>query len=253
VYLGSALGLARTPSAVFKGPSENSELGSSVSGAGDVNGDGFGDVAIGIEAFGGALVYLGGASGLATSPSNVLATGPVASAGDYDGDGLADVVVGGCLQSSVGIYLGNATGVGDTTDFPGMTLPDVTFYEPAPTNANNLFGCSVASAGDMDMDGHGDILVGASGTFANSGIVYVYSYQSTAPIVTMNAPAGGSFGWSLTTAPVGGLSYSYIVGAPNAKSYSGQVYVFQAGSNSPTTTLTGLDAFGYFGQVASGG
>jgi hypothetical protein len=106
----------------------------------------------------------------------------------------------------------------------------------------------------MDMDGHGDILVGAYGTSGNSGIVYVYSYQSAAPIVTMNAPAGGTFGASLTTAPVGGLSYSYIVGAPNAKSYSGQVYVFQAGSNSPTTTLTGLDAFGYFGEsVGSGG
>jgi hypothetical protein len=80
-------------------------LGDAVASAGDVDGDGFGDVIIGASGEGGggqAWVYFGGPSGLDTaSPWMAEAVGSsdlygssVGSAGDVNGDGYADVLVG---------------------------------------------------------------------------------------------------------------------------------------------------------------
>ena len=74
VYLGSASGLATSPAWTAESNQANAELGSSVAAAGDVNGDGYGDVIVGAYRYdngetdeGRAFVYLGSASGLATS------------------------------------------------------------------------------------------------------------------------------------------------------------------------------------------
>jgi hypothetical protein len=77
-------------------------FGWSVGTAGDVNGDGFSDVVIssGISvAAGRAHVFVGGASGLATTPSWTTSGGDgygqsVATAGDVNGDGYSDVLIG---------------------------------------------------------------------------------------------------------------------------------------------------------------
>src|SRR5687768_2422485 len=83
-------------------------FGASVSSAGDVNGDGFGDVAVGAsryddESAGGIVeVYLGSATGLDAIPAFTAEAGQpyvwfgssVASAGDVNGDGYWDLVVG---------------------------------------------------------------------------------------------------------------------------------------------------------------
>ncbi len=172
VFLGSVTGLADLP--VWSAdPNQNSAFfGSSVSSAGDVNGDGFGDVIVGARLYdannfdeGTARVYLGSASGLDPLPAWSV-EGPetadqlgeaVSSAGDWNGDGYGDVVVSAPLHTNdetdegiVQIYLGSVTG-------------------PAPTPAslaesNQIypnFGFSVASAGDVNGDGLGDVIVGA--------------------------------------------------------------------------------------------
>jgi hypothetical protein len=106
VYLGGPTGLAKNPSWTATGPATNSEFGTVVASAGDVNGAGYADAVVsapGTGAYTGSVyVYLGGPGGLSSSPSVVLSGtqtgalfgGSVSSAGDVNGDGYADVIVG---------------------------------------------------------------------------------------------------------------------------------------------------------------
>ena len=110
---------------VVKGGSANGSLGWSVSAAGDVNGDGFGDIVVGAPSdkvggitFGAAYVIFGRADGFGTLDASgrrvidvtglssadgfsILADTPydsagrsVAGGGDLNGDGFADIIVG---------------------------------------------------------------------------------------------------------------------------------------------------------------
>ncbi len=179
LYLGSAAGLGATP-AWTADPTDqaNALFGVSVASAGDVNGDGFGDVVVGAPFWDGvatdegrAYLYLGSATGLGATPAwtadptdtSASFAGSVASAGDVNGDGFGDVAVSGDYWSGAGVYegraylsIGSATGLGAT---PAWTAD--------PTDqANAWFGNPLASAGDVNGDGLGDLIVGAQGSTA---------------------------------------------------------------------------------------
>ena len=113
VYLGSGSGLAATPAWMAEGDLVGDQFGWSVASAGDVNGDGTADVIIGSPhtgnpAVGRANVYLGSASGLASSAAWTVVGDQtdsrfgfsVASAGDVNGDGYSDVIVGASLYDN---------------------------------------------------------------------------------------------------------------------------------------------------------
>jgi hypothetical protein len=104
VYLfrGSASGLGLTPSWTFV--SGNLLVGARIASAGDVNADGYSDVALS-SGGGVVLLFLGSAAGLSLTPDQTLTGGStfgwsLASAGDVDGDGASELVVGDPFEAA---------------------------------------------------------------------------------------------------------------------------------------------------------
>jgi hypothetical protein len=137
--------------------------GNAVASAGDVNGDGYSDVLVGVPQWangqsneGRALVYLGSAAALSTVPQTQW--GPagdtrVAGAGDVNGDGYSDVIVGQPLFNGRGVanlHLGGPMGLSATPAWTNIG-----------TQIGARFGASVASAGDVNGDGYSDVIIGA--------------------------------------------------------------------------------------------
>ena len=173
LYLGSSTGLSTSADWTAESNQTAAYFGYSVASAGDVNGDGYDDVVVGAINYnngesgeGRTFLYLGSSTGLSvsadwTAESNQASAGfgvSVASAGDVNGDGYDDVVVGAKNydngESDEGrayLYLGSKIGLSTTADWTA---------ESNQTNA--YFGCSVASAGDVNGDGYDDVIVGAS-------------------------------------------------------------------------------------------
>jgi len=146
----------------------------------DVNGDGFADVVVGSAGYGGDVagkvyVYFGGtgrtldpipdATVVAPTTKDFFGTA-VAIAGDINGDGFADIVIG-AYQSDGGtgaayVYYGGPN--------PVFASADQVLRGTAP---GDLFGISIASAGDINGDGFADIAVGASGADGMKGATYI--------------------------------------------------------------------------------
>lgn len=189
VYLGAASGLADSPAWVAEIDQAGACFGFSVGTAGDVNGDGYSDVIVGAETYSGtyplsgqAYVYLGSASGLASSPAWAVDSDQfvvffghaVGTAGDVNGDGYDDVVVGAYGGGYDGsgqayVYLGSATGL--------ATSPA---WVAEGDQADALLGWSAGTAGDVNGDGYDDVIVGAPTSGDNlEGRVYVYLGSAT--------------------------------------------------------------------------
>jgi hypothetical protein len=200
VIYGSATGLQDSgrqlwrqgASAVIGAPEESDGFGSSLS-AGDFDGDGFADLAVGVpgesvddvEDAGAVNVLYGSTVGLSTtflSPDNQIWTqgdlgssgdesgdrfGDDLAAGDFDGDGRDDLAVGAPNEdyNAVGdagalfVLLGAADGL--------SALGDQIFWQEDAgisdnSEAGDKFGGALA-AGDFDGDGVADLAVGSPG------------------------------------------------------------------------------------------
>ena len=162
----------------------------SVSGAGDVNGDGLSDLIVGTDysgiypepRTGGSYVVFGKADGDIVNLDDVFSGAgggfaidgktndsanagySVNSAGDVNGDGLADLIVGvPWLNSGVSYVVFGKTdttkidlaSVADGTGGFSIVGPDLTKY-----NYGGWTGVSVSSAGDVNGDGLADLIVG---------------------------------------------------------------------------------------------
>lgn len=173
VFHGGRAGLSDEPDWVFLSPQQfNSSFGRAVSGAGDVNGDGYADVLVGAPKAeeiqreeGKVFLFLGSAAGLATDPawiargnvSDGLLGNSLSPAGDVNRDGFADVIVSAIRSTGPGtnrvrayLFQGGRTGLQLTADW--MIELDQAFAMPAIT---------VGAAGDVNGDGYTDVGVAA--------------------------------------------------------------------------------------------
>lgn len=282
IYHGSAQGTITTYATRLEANQVNGQFGSSAAGAGDVNGDGYGDVIVGASTYdngemneGAAFIYYGSASGIIATPAAMLesnqavagmglsATG-VAEAGDVNGDGYSDVVVGAPSyddgQANEGVafvYHGSATGI--NTSYATKLQID---------QAESQFGWDVARAGDVNGDGYADILVGAynyDNGETNEGAAFVYYGSASgivaSPTILEGNQANAHFGYAVAGAgDVNGDGYADIIlGSSyydNGETNEGAVFVYQGSASgigaSPAALLEMNQAEANFGDSVAG-
>jgi len=190
----------------INGIAAGDQLGSSVSGAGDVNGDGFADLSIGapyadpngLDKAGQSYVVFGSNNGFPTSLNvsdldgnngftiNPIAAGDelggsVSAAGDVNGDGFDDVIIGAFGADPNGVENAGQGYVvfGSTVGFaPSLNVSDLDgtngFAIDGIAEGDNL--SRVSAAGDVNGDGFDDVIIGAFGADPNGNASAGTSY-----------------------------------------------------------------------------
>lgn len=282
----------------------NDFLGRSVSGTGDVNGDGYADLLVGASGAnpndasdsGRSYVVFGGASespvslasiaeglggfaidGEAATDSSGLS---VSGAGDVNGDGYADLLVGAPGAANGASFSGKSYVV-----FGGFLESPVSLASVAAgtggfaingESAGDVSGLSVSGAGDVNGDGYADLLVGARDADPNgasrsgrSYVVFGGAVESPVSLVSIAVGEGGFVidgevaddlsGCSVSGAgDVNGDGYAdLLIGAyradPNGAASSGRSYlVFGGDLDSPvslTSIANGIGGFAMDGEA----
>ncbi len=147
-YLGHPGGVEVDAALILDGEAAPGEFGVTLTGVGDVDGDGFPDVAVGDPLFdnlkGRAYVYRGGPEGLRTDGRWILSGESadqgfgdgLAGGGDYNGDGVDDLAVGATVDAMAAVTYVYYGGVGVANTSADATLPGAW----GPVNARDVNG-----------------------------------------------------------------------------------------------------------------
>jgi hypothetical protein len=243
----------------FTGPThgQGAYFGWAVSELGDIDGDHVDEVIIG-EVDGGSHVsgrvwVYSGATGrliyqLNGKPYDQSGYS-VADAGDVNGDGVPDIISG---APGSGSAPGNAYVYSGAT---GRVITRLTGGGPA-----DQFGAAVSSAGDVNGDGRGDLLVGATGSGlpgSAAGRAYVISGRTFRVIRTLTAgESGDSFGSATdVSADLNGDGVcDLVIGAGDAGAdQAGAAYVYSGADGALLHRIASPAQGGEFGRFFAAG
>jgi hypothetical protein len=252
VFYGSPSGLRQMPDQILFGYEEDMRFGSDVDVVGDINNDTYTDVIVGADGWnedmGMAMLYLGGDSGLMTTPVWVWKGEQkgdrfghaVTGAGDLNGDGIVDFAVSAPFATS-GAGKGRVYIFYGTSNLAEMVVGKVL----EGRMLKSYYGLSIRLAGDVNSDGFSDLLISApeeSGPQGSAGKVELYlgsegGLQGSPKWTIQGESQDARFGFTIAfLGDVNRDGYDDVaIGAPFHTSYGkverGKVYIFFGGDN----------------------
>jgi hypothetical protein len=257
-------------------------LGTSVSTAGDINGDGIDDLIIGAPGtgqsyavFGSKKVFdasfnlssLNGSNGFAIKGNAADFSGfSVSTAGDINSDGIDDLIIGAPSSASGAgqsyVVFGSSKGFSKSFDL--SSLDGSKGFAINGINANDNLGTSVSNAGDINDDGIDDLILGAPFATSGAGQSYVVFGRKNGFDKSLNLskldPSKGFAINGIKANDSSGISVSaagdingdgaddLVVGASAASSGAGQSYVIFGTPKPPQLTNSTNDVFNIKGD-----
>jgi hypothetical protein len=261
VYYGST-GMTRNTQALrHPGMSLDRFLGVAVAPLGDLDGDGYDDLAVSVNSSNKTVAYLYfGDPAKPLDQSLKLAgdsVGVIAGGADVNGDGFADILLGGAGPSTGGHATLVLGGIRSSLGTDRRTYGEL---DPG-------FGATVALPGDVDGDGFADVLIGAGEHDQGAtGGVYLYfggpnATFSTIAASTLISRAHRASEWLVgSPGDVNGDGLAdLVIGGVNRDpvGYAGTAYLYAGGQRNafdapPLATLTApLGSDGEFGRSVS--
>jgi hypothetical protein len=256
IYAGTTAGtFATTPIWTASGQMNNQHFGTSVSFAGDINGNGYSDILIGSPGWSQSLagqglvsIFYASSFGIGSTPSTTISGltagealgSSVSSVGDINGNGYADFIIGspsfagsGMQQGKARLFQGGKNGVTECLiNLTGQSSGD-------------QFGTAVAPAGDVNGDGLTDFIIGipfSDSANVNAGKVQLVLGNSdaidTVPASTMTGTYQyENLGWKITEAgDLNGDGFGDIVSSEVSINSRGKISVYDGSPNGFGTT-----------------
>jgi hypothetical protein len=262
----------------ISGVNPGDRAGMAIAAAGDLNGDGIGDMILGqpfanggpngfagraVVVFGRAdggdinLSVLDGSNGFVierTSNNDQLGS-TVNGIGDINDDGIDDIAVSAANGDHAYVILGQAGGYAPTLSLDAMTSAQG--FEINGLNSYSAIGNGISAAGDFNDDGIDDFVVGAPGAHSDGHV-----YNGGAFVVFGRAAGSGGFGSTLDLTTLDGTNGFAIVGASTYDGLSAPVRtgdlnadgiddILVVGYGAPGGSYYGV-AYAIFGRAGAG-
>jgi hypothetical protein len=243
LYLGGPDGLQDHPVWTWEGEATGDRFGHAVTGAGDLNADGWPDFAVGApfatsgQGKGRVYIYYGEADLSQMGVGSTIFGRMLKSyfglsirlAGDVNNDGFSDLIISapedpsgpGLKAGKVELYVGEEHGINTT---PKWTLQG--------ESSDALLGFTIAFLGDVNRDGYDDVAIGApshtSEGVEERGKFYIYfgdktGFRNAPSVVELGDEAGDRLSMGLAGAgDIDGDGFrDVLVGAPGADTPGG--------------------------------